>query len=78
MNTALLLNVEEVRRLLDATENPKHRTLLMTIYGAGLRVGEVVNLKPCHMLIAPFRIGAVPGTQPGHSVDREDHASIDA
>jgi len=45
----MLLSVQEVRRLLDATGNPKHRTLLMTIYGAGLRVSEVVNLKPSHI-----------------------------
>ena len=45
----MLLSIEEVQRLLDATRNPKHRTLLMTIYGAGLRVSEVVNLKPCHI-----------------------------
>jgi integrase/recombinase XerD len=45
----MLLSVEEVQRLLDAARNPKHRTLLMTIYGAGLRVSEVVNLKPCHI-----------------------------
>ena len=45
----MLLSVEDVQRLLEATGNPKHRTLLMTIYGAGLRVSEVVNLKPCHI-----------------------------
>lgn len=36
---------EEVRRLFDAASNPKHRALLMTTYGGGLRVSEVVNLK---------------------------------
>jgi site-specific recombinase XerD len=36
---------EEVRQLLDAVSNPKHRALLMTTYGGGLRVSEVVNLK---------------------------------
>lgn len=45
----MLLSIEEVHRLLDSARNPKHRTLLMTIYGAGLRVSEVVNLKPCHI-----------------------------
>ena len=45
----MLLSVEQVQQLLDAARNPKHRTPLMTIYGAGLRVGEVVNLKPCHI-----------------------------
>ena len=36
----------EIARLLDATQNTKHRVLLMTTYGGGLRVSEVVRLKP--------------------------------
>lgn len=36
----------EVRALLDAVTNPKHRAILMLAYGAGLRVGEVVRLRP--------------------------------
>ena len=34
------------RRLFDATTNLKHKAILMTVYGGGLRVSEVVNLKP--------------------------------
>ncbi len=40
------LSREEVARLLDAAENQKHRVLLMTAYSAGLRVSELVRLKP--------------------------------
>ena len=40
-----VLSVEEVNRLFEVTKNPKHRVLLMTAYGAGLRVSEVVRLK---------------------------------
>lgn len=36
----------EVARLLDAARNTKHRVLLMTTYGAGLRVSELVCLQP--------------------------------
>ena len=36
----------EIRRLLSATSNTKHRTLLMTCYGGGLRAAELVALKP--------------------------------
>ncbi len=36
----------EIARLLDATRNAKHRVLLMTTYGGGLRVSELVRLKP--------------------------------
>lgn len=45
----LLLSMEEVERLFKATPNIKHRALLMTTYGAGLRVSEVVHLKPHHI-----------------------------
>ncbi len=40
-----VLSTEEVESLLGAASNQKHRALLMTTYGAGLRVSEVVNLK---------------------------------
>jgi integrase/recombinase XerD len=36
----------EIARLLDATQNTKHRVLLMTAYGGGLRVSELVHLLP--------------------------------
>ncbi len=35
----------EVRKLLEQVKNRKHRAMLMTTYGAGLRVSEVVQLK---------------------------------
>lgn len=40
-----VLCVEEVERLFKATNHLKQRALLMTVYSAGLRVREVVNLK---------------------------------
>jgi integrase/recombinase XerD len=39
-----VLSQDEVRRLLDATTSLKHRALVMTLYGAGLRVSEACNL----------------------------------
>jgi site-specific recombinase XerD len=42
----IVLSEEEVHQLLTATINLKHRSLLMLVYSAGLRVGEVVRLKP--------------------------------
>ena len=41
-----VLSRDEVERLLAAVHNPKHRALLMLIYSGGLRVGEVVRLRP--------------------------------
>jgi site-specific recombinase XerD len=40
-----ILSREEVAALLEAPANPKHRALLKTTYGAGLRVSEVVHLR---------------------------------
>lgn len=36
---------EEVRRILDNTDNLKHKAMLMTIYSCGLRLSELLNLK---------------------------------
>ncbi|MEQ6169101.1 site-specific tyrosine recombinase/integron integrase [Ekhidna sp. MALMAid0563] len=41
----LVLSVEEVQRLFACTPNLKHKTILMTIYSAGLRVSEALNLR---------------------------------
>lgn len=41
-----VLSQGEVARLLKKARNPKHRAILMLLYSAGLRVGEVVRLKP--------------------------------
>lgn len=40
------LGRREVERLLKATGNAKHRTLLMTCYATGLRVSELAHLRP--------------------------------
>jgi integrase/recombinase XerD len=40
-----VLSAEEVHSLLQCTANLKHRTFLMTLYGAGLRLSEAAMLK---------------------------------
>ena len=40
-----ILSREEVARLIEKTTNLKHRALLMTTYGGGLRLHEVCHLK---------------------------------
>ena len=40
-----ILSREEVARLLNGVTNLRHRVLLMTTYGAGLRVSEVTRLR---------------------------------
>ncbi|MDO9273936.1 MAG: site-specific integrase [Lutibacter sp.] len=41
-----VLSKEEIKKLLEAPTNIKHKTMLSVIYACGLRRGEVLNLKP--------------------------------
>ena len=47
---------QEVKRLFAATDNLKHLLLLQTVYGAGLRVSELVRLIPHHIEAGPERM----------------------
>ena len=52
----IVLSIEEVTRLLSCVENLKHRVLLKTIYSAGLRVSEAVQLKVHNIESDPSRM----------------------
>ncbi|NLR94102.1 tyrosine-type recombinase/integrase [Flammeovirga agarivorans] len=41
----VVLSTEEVKSIFLNIQNLKHRAILMTIYSAGLRIGEVINLE---------------------------------
>lgn len=45
----IVLSPEEVLRFLDCAPSLKHRTILTTCYAAGLRVSEVIRLKPAEI-----------------------------
>lgn len=40
-----ILSQEEIKGILSSVENLKHRTILMMIYSAGLRISEAINLR---------------------------------
>ena len=40
-----VLDKEEVRKILESIDNLKHKTIVMLIYSAGLRVGEAVRVR---------------------------------
>jgi site-specific recombinase XerD len=40
-----ILSLEEVQEIIKNTGNIKHKVLLMTVYGAGLRISEALNLR---------------------------------
>ena len=52
----MILSCEEVENLFGSLSNLKHYALLLTIYSAGLRVSEAVNLKPIHIESDPSRM----------------------
>lgn len=40
-----ILTIQEIKRLIESTKNIKHKLILKFLYGCGLRVSEIVNLK---------------------------------
>ncbi|NNK62450.1 MAG: tyrosine-type recombinase/integrase [Gemmatimonadetes bacterium] len=44
-----VLSRKEVQSLVNAIQNPKHRAIVLLIYSAGLRVSEVVRLRPADL-----------------------------
>ncbi len=52
----VVFSKQEVKHLFTATDNLKHRLLLQTVYSAGLRVSELVRLKPHHIESDPDRM----------------------
>lgn len=40
-----ILSVEEIKLMIEVTENIKHKLIIKLLYGCGLRVSEIVNLK---------------------------------
>jgi site-specific recombinase XerD len=52
----IIISQEEAKRLFDATDNLKHKVILKTVYSAGLRLSEVICLKPKHIESDPSRM----------------------
>jgi site-specific recombinase XerD len=46
MHLPAVLSKDEIARLIQVTRNLKHRTIIMLAYSAGLRLNEVLSLKP--------------------------------
>lgn len=40
-----ILTIKEIRKMIEVTQNIKHKLIIKLLYGCGLRVSEIVNLK---------------------------------
>jgi site-specific recombinase XerD len=60
-NLPTVLPQEDIFNIINATDNLKHRLILMTTYSAGLRAGEVRTLKPEHIESKKMLIKVVKG-----------------
>ena len=45
----IVLSVEEIQKMFSVCDNLKHKVILALLYSAGLRVGELINLKWQHI-----------------------------
>ncbi len=52
----LVFDAQTVLKIINAPRTIKHRALLHMVYGSGLRVSEVVRLRPSHIESAPERM----------------------
>jgi len=41
----IVLTIEEMKKIIEATYNIKHKLIIKLLYGCGLRVSEIINLK---------------------------------
>jgi integrase/recombinase XerD len=44
-----VLSKGEIKQILNAPSNIKHKAMLSLIYACGLRSGELINLTPMHI-----------------------------
>jgi site-specific recombinase XerD len=54
MNNKRLPNIysrEEIKKIIECIENPKHKTMIFLIYSAGLRVSELINMRVEDILV---------------------------
>jgi len=40
-----ILTIDEIKRLIENAQNPKHRLMIKLLYGCGFRVSEIIDLK---------------------------------
>jgi integrase len=68
----------EVEAILTAPRQPRHRVLLMTVYGCGLRISEATQLKTSDIDRAVIRSSAASGSSRTNSSQLAFSPSIQA
>jgi integrase/recombinase XerD len=57
----VVLSKDEVKKLIEVTTNKKHKTMIQLLYGAGLRVSELVRIQMSNLDFTRGRIHIVEG-----------------
>ena len=57
----IILSQDEVKRLFNACDNLKHKAILYLLYSTGMRVSEIINLKPEHIDSSRMIINIIGG-----------------
>lgn len=55
------IDTSEVQKLISVCNNLKHKAIITLLYGCGLRIGEVLNLKPEHIDSTKMIINIIAG-----------------
>jgi site-specific recombinase XerD len=57
----VVLTRDEVEKLINATQNLKHKAVLLMLYSCGLRLSECIELKPEHIESGIMKVRVVQG-----------------
>jgi site-specific recombinase XerD len=57
----VILSIDELAAMINATQNIKHRTLLMFAYSTGMRRNEVMRIRPSHIDSQRMQVRVVHG-----------------
>lgn len=55
------IEAEDIAKILSVCHNIKHRSIIYLLYGCGLRISEVINLKPEHIDSKSMVINIISG-----------------
>lgn len=55
------IEASDIKKMLDVCQNLKHKAIICLLYGCGLRVSEVINLKPDHIDSKAMVINIIAG-----------------